>query len=135
MLILSSIAPLFGLSPSNFYGPVDPCRTTRNLITIYSALAQPSPKAHLAVLCMDHLKWTMEDVSRIAVGVSMPLREALRACQLEAPEGWGERAYELIRRPDLARQIGGSKVRSTEVVKVVSQVNFQSFFGSVWEGG
>lgn len=56
---------------------------------------------------MDELGWDLEKLDEVAFGVVLPLREAIRVCQLEAPEGWTPRAYELIRRSDLARQIRG----------------------------
>ena len=40
-------------------------------------------------------------------GVALPIWEAVRLCQLEAPENWPEGAYKIIRRDDLARQVGG----------------------------
>lgn len=69
---------------------------------------------------MDQLGWTLEDIGRLTFGIALPLREALRLCQLEAPENWRPSAYELISRPDLAKQIGGL----AEVVENVSSSQF-----------
>lgn len=110
---------------SNFYGDVASTSysTTRGLLSLYSRLALSVPdstsssRARSVVLQMHALGWTRETLRRLAVGVAVPLWEAIRLCQLEAPEGWPVPAYELIRRNDLARQVGGARLSGLEIVR------------------
>lgn len=56
-------------------------------------------------MAMDY-GWTSESLSRLMPHVLLPLREAIRSCQLDPPDEWPAAAYELALRPDLARQKG-----------------------------
>lgn len=111
---LPTVISNLAIEPSNFYGPIDPLSTTRNILSIYSTLSPSSGittsaiRAQNAALEMDKLNWTIEKLSELSFGISLPLRESLRLCQLEAPENWNPSTYELIRRPDLAKQMGGN---------------------------
>lgn len=113
-IILSNLTTSLSITPSNFYGPISPLAKTSQILNIYSSLSPSSGitnsviRAQNAVLKIDELGWTLEDIGRLAFGIALPLREALRLCQLEAPENWRPSAYELISRPDLAKQIGGT---------------------------
>ena len=51
--------------------------------------------------------WGREELEKVVFGVALPIWEAVRLCQLDAPVNWPEGAYEIIRRDDLARQVGG----------------------------
>lgn len=118
-----SVATLFDYSPSFFYGMVDPLRTTVELLSVYETLSitadgtSVSARAQKAVLQLFQLGWKLEDVGRLVVGISLPLREAIRLSQLESPDDWPPEAYELIRRPDLARQNGGKAVERHKHVR------------------
>lgn len=121
------LAAHLDFSPSSFYGTVDPCRTTADILEIYERLSphfhaseSPSLRAQNAVLEMDRRGWTIERLEKVAFGVALPLREAIRLCQLEAPENWPPSAYELVRRPDLAQQIGGEKRKEAPPLPLVS---------------
>lgn len=126
-LSLIELGPSFDLTPSLFYGAVTPTSMTTSVLTVYSALSPlsgPSPaatRAQQAVLVMDTLGWTPASISQLAVGVALPLREAIRMSQLDAPEGWPARAYDLIRRPDLAQQTGSGR-RKKPVLPKQAQV-------------
>ncbi|KAK4701396.1 anaphase-promoting complex subunit 1, partial [Phenoliferia sp. Uapishka_3] len=121
---LSSIAPSYNFTPSNFYGPTTPCLTTFQIIATYEALSTlsgPSTallRAQQSVRVMSSMGWTSEFVARLVFGLGVPCREAIRMCQLEAPEGWPVEAYQLIRRPDLARQICGVGRKKSSTPKV-----------------
>ena len=128
-LRLSDLAPHFKSSPSLFYGTVRPTRLTTELLRIYEALSPPATttgtataaaRAQQAVLAMDSLGWSPEFLSRLSFGIALPLKEAVRICQLDAPEGWPARAYHLIRRPDLAQQISGQRHKPRVAVRVCS---------------
>ncbi|GAA5888864.1 hypothetical protein JCM5296_005019 [Sporobolomyces johnsonii] len=116
---LPSICSRFNcLSPSLYYGlSAQPLVLTSQILEIYSLLSpsassstiSPSAsttttRAQSAVLRMHALGWTSSDLARLQLGVALPLREAIRMCQLDAPEGWSAGAYALIGRRDLERQ-------------------------------
>lgn len=115
---LAHIASTFSLNPSNFYGAVSPLLLTSQLTQLYQTLAFAPPtgpsttltRAQAAVLQMHQFGWDAARIDRLAVGMSLPLREAVRMCQFDAPLCWPTEAYELVRRPDLARQVGGGAV-------------------------
>lgn len=123
---ISSIAKNHGLVPSLFYGHLDTCHRTRTLIAIYSRLSpsgtsieSPSVRSRNAVLTMYARGWGREQLEKVVFGIALPIWEAVRLCQLDAPEYWPEGAYEIIRRDDLARQVGG-KIASGVEKRVVS---------------
>lgn len=126
-LDISHISSSTHITASFVYGDVNPCPTTHALLDIYQRLS-PNNKAGLtasrrtaaAVLDIDSKGWTIEEIDGLAFGVTLPLREAIRLCQLEAPEGWPARAYHLIGRPDLARQTGREVVPGRELTIPVS---------------
>lgn len=111
---LSFIASSFDIRPSYYYGFVNPLSNLTNILSIYSLLAPVSvnlvntglERAQLAVLAMNNLGWTIETIAKFAFGIGLPLREAIRLCQIDTPENWPQDAYELVRRPDLAKQMG-----------------------------
>jgi anaphase-promoting complex subunit 1 len=118
---LNAIAALFSYEPSHFYGLVDPLRATTQMMSIYEALSNAndtstaSTRAQKAVRQVHQLDWKLDDINRLVFGVALPLREAIRLCQLESPENWPPEAYNLIRRPDLARQNGGKAVETNKI--------------------
>lgn len=111
---MHAIAAQFDSVSSFFYGNVDPCQTTNQLVHVYALLSPPtesttlaSARSQQAVLALHAYGWKLSDVGRLVFGIGLPVREAIRMCQLESPESWPSDAYYLIRRPDLARQNGG----------------------------
>ena len=95
------------------YGPdSNPTRLTNQIIALYEVLGL-STNANSAVrtracvhrMAMDY-GWTSESLRRLMPHVLLPLREAIRSCQLDPPDEWPAAAYELALRPDLARQKG-----------------------------
>ncbi|BGP35109.1 Anaphase-promoting complex subunit 1 [Rhodotorula toruloides] len=113
---LASVADSFSLIPSGFYGSTSvPNRLTSAIIRLYAILSdgsagRPPPRIHSAVRYMlDELRWTVEDLDGLTFAVVLPLREAIRSCQLDPPDNWPVEAYNLIRRTDLARQHGAAQ--------------------------
>jgi len=124
---LGAFAVQLGLTPSGYYGSTSaPFALTSQLVALYSFLSEPpsstassapssssssqsvAARAQRVVLAMHSFGWTQRTLAaRVGFAVGLPLREAMRACQLDAPEGWPSGAYELISRPDLARQVDG----------------------------
>ncbi|SCV73235.1 BQ2448_7160 [Microbotryum intermedium] len=113
---LSGVAEQFGYEPSSFYGTLTPhpLRTIETLFRLFTTLTEsddpsktPFLRAKAVVEQMVAMGIDPAALDRLAFGVGMVLREAIRTCQSAAPAGMGEKAYELIRRPDLARQSRG----------------------------
>ena len=102
------------LALDSFYvSPRPPCSRLRELMRLYQLLAprvglSASYRARAVAQEMNKLGWTADTLNQLAFGVALPLREALRLCQLEAPEGFAPAVYALIGRSDLARELGGS---------------------------
>ncbi|GEM12547.1 anaphase promoting complex subunit 1 [Rhodotorula toruloides] len=115
---LADVAERFALASSGFYGSSTvPNRLTSSVIHLYSLLGdgsagRPASRIHATVRYMlDELRWSAEDLDGLNFAVVLPLREAIRSCQLDPPANWPAEAYNLIRRTDLARQYG-SRQRS-----------------------
>ncbi|GAA5951186.1 hypothetical protein JCM10213_003604 [Rhodosporidiobolus nylandii] len=127
LLSLPGIASHVSLPPpSNFYGPAAPVPLTAHILSLYNSLTSPSSsssstttRAHSTVAQLYTLLTSgqLPPLSDLAVGVALPLREAVRMSQLDPPEpgsraaeraGWVRGTYELVGRADLARQLGSS---------------------------
>lgn len=67
-------------------------------------------------------EWTRDDLDQLAPHVYLPLREALRSCQIDPPSDWPPSAYTLIRRTDMARQRGQTFDRDGQVRGAPPQV-------------
>jgi hypothetical protein len=52
---------------------------------------------------MVKLSFTLEDLDDLPFGIALPIREALRICQMNPPSAWPLAAYELLGRKDLAK--------------------------------
>ncbi|GAA5875766.1 hypothetical protein JCM3774_006451 [Rhodotorula dairenensis] len=110
---LRQICELFNFAHQDQYGPESqPTRLTRQLIELYRVLS-PSTKtnsADRARACVHKMaveyRWTTDSLQHLMPHVLLPLREAIRSCQLDPPIDWPAAAYELALRPDLARQQG-----------------------------
>lgn len=101
--------------PSEFYGRIKLCPLSSALVELYSLLSiqsseSPTARSQATVLRIHEFGWTRELIKNLSFGIALPLCEAIRLCQLEAPENWPSGAYELIRRDDLAGKIDESRV-------------------------
>ncbi|SCZ94668.1 BZ3500_MvSof-1268-A1-R1_Chr12-3g04033 [Microbotryum saponariae] len=121
--MLAGIADQFGTDGSYFYGALKPhpVQTIDSLFQLFTTLVEshdpnktPLLRSKPVVERMVELGIDAAALDRLSLGVGMVLREAVRACQSAAPAGMGEKAYELIRRPDLARQGRGPERDATD---------------------
>lgn len=92
----------------------------RNVLELYDLFRAPhmsaDPSKDSFVLSCASKGLTLEDLSDLAPAISLPLREALRQCQLNAQSSWPRRAFALLDRPDqMATATGTSSVRRLEV--------------------
>lgn len=112
---LENLATVPDFAPAHFYGDTAPLKLSSQLFDLFEIMGSPSAtstttmRCQSAVLKMDAFGWTAQDIDLLPFGLALPLREAIRVCQFEAPENWPPTAYELIRRPDLTKQLDGSK--------------------------
>lgn len=118
---LRDIRELFKLSRQDHYGPdSQPTRLTRQLVDLYRLLTPSTTvnSAGRARACVHRMavdyRWTTDYLQHLMPHVLLPLREAIRSCQLDPPIDWPAAAYELALRPDLARQQGAlSRIKGT----------------------
>ncbi|GAA5959418.1 hypothetical protein JCM3765_006597 [Sporobolomyces pararoseus] len=90
---LSSVAQLFTPdSPSFYYGTSSsPLSSLSSVLEIYSLLSPsasstPTQRAHQAIYRFHELGFTTETLQDLPFGISVPIREAMRTCQLDPPE-------------------------------------------------
>ena len=87
-------------------------RTMRHLLGLYDLFrtrpAGSAPSLDSFVLSCASRGLTLEDLSTLAPAVSLPLREVLRQCQLNAVPAWPRRAFALLDRPDQVATSKGS---------------------------
>lgn len=94
----------------SFFGAADPVRRSRQLFSLLRRLfdrtqdATGVARAEAALKELLSLGWTEGALRDLPIALSIPWREALRCCQLEAPEDLTAAGYRLIGREDLARQ-------------------------------
>ncbi|KDE02819.1 hypothetical protein MVLG_06656 [Microbotryum lychnidis-dioicae p1A1 Lamole] len=129
---LSGIADQFGTDGAYFYNALKPhpVQTIDSLFQLFTTLVEshdpnktPLLRSKPVVERMVELGIDAAALDRLALGVGMVLREAARACQSAAPAGMGEKAYELIRRPDLARQGRGPERDATDGHKELASLS------------
>ncbi|GAA5990300.1 hypothetical protein JCM10908_007305 [Rhodotorula pacifica] len=108
---LPRICENFNLAHRNDGGPAStPTRLTEQITALYEILSPTTSKSSVvrtrAVVQRMAVEygWTTATLQRLAPHILLPLREALRSCQLDPPDDWPAAAYELAMRPDLARQ-------------------------------
>ncbi|BFZ60471.1 Anaphase-promoting complex subunit 1 [Saitoella coloradoensis] len=77
------------------------CQKTQRVVKLYSILASPEGTFEDVVKCLVEYGMTKADLSRLPVGMSVPLLEAIAQCQVNPPKEWGAEALELIGRKDL----------------------------------
>jgi anaphase-promoting complex subunit 1 len=52
---------------------------------------------------MIQMGFTNEELDDVPFGIAIPIREALRVCQMNPPSSWPVSAYTLLGRKDLAK--------------------------------
>lgn len=111
----TSIAQQLASRPVHYFGPIDVCRFTRQLLHIYAlwrpdiSSLQPHTRAQKIVEKVHELGWTAETIERLAPGYGLPIKEALRHCLASPPTNWASSIYTLVGRSDLAVQVGSSQ--------------------------
>lgn len=88
--------------------------------------APPTSSAERLVLLCASFGWTAEDINEISLGPALPIREAIRQCQLLSPELWPKAAYALLARADQIAMVEGplepkKDVRASVSARLVSQ--------------
>lgn len=101
------MAQRFQIDPSFAYGRSDPLTALQQLTPIYKSLADnvvssSSKRAENAIYALVTSQVSQEFLDRLPLGISAPLREAARTCQLAPPPDWPLAAYEAIGRDDVA---------------------------------
>lgn len=108
------IRAIDGVAHSRFYGDIDPCPISRQLLKLFALYRSPptDTKPAIAIVqCMHSYGWTAKDVEALSLGVKLPILEAMRQCQVSPPSAWSRTMYELIGREDLARQAAVTECR------------------------
>lgn len=90
---------------------------TRRILDLYELLVSSSDGHFKVALKMVEMGLKLQDLDWYNIGVSLPLREALRCCRMNAPTKWPAAAYILVGREDLAQQ--GSERPRRGVFKTV----------------
>ncbi|KAJ7226307.1 hypothetical protein C8J57DRAFT_1731072 [Mycena rebaudengoi] len=101
------LALRFQISASFAYGRVDPLVTLKNLTALFKCLADAAEsssqkRAENTVLLMVTLGIGAPLLNRLPMGLSAPIREAMRTCQLAPPSDWPLEAYRAVGRNDVA---------------------------------
>ncbi|CAL1698012.1 unnamed protein product [Somion occarium] len=106
-------ATFFDLTPSMAFGAGEPLLDSRDILQIFSTLADGKvpdsrKRAENAILVMAKL-FTMrggqELFENLPLGLAAPLKEAARACQLSPSGDWPTNAFRLIGRNDLVELV------------------------------
>ena len=107
------IAAQHKVPPSLEYGRVEPLFRLLQMTRPYSTLGDPKitdtrARAEIVIQLMVHHKIGPELLRHLPLGISSPLREAIRTGQLSPSGEWSIGAYQLIGRDDLAEGVGSS---------------------------
>ncbi|KAI0633465.1 hypothetical protein C8Q77DRAFT_789189 [Trametes polyzona] len=106
-----SFGAQYKLEASYAFGGIDPLWRTSSLTMICQILTDKTwegkvldtrSRAVLALKVLDVVRLKLGDWQRLPFGVSSPIREALRTCQLSPGGDWSMTAYQLVGRNDLA---------------------------------
>lgn len=95
-------------APGFFFGKRPRYPITTALLSLYGHWHDDSseqPASERIVLELASMGWTTQDIDALAVGPALPIREAIRQCQLASPSGWPQAAYALLQRPDQVAQL------------------------------
>ncbi|KAJ8074862.1 Anaphase-promoting complex subunit 1 [Marasmius tenuissimus] len=94
------------ITPSWAYGRVNPLDPLQRIHAVYEILGDSSKKtlkrAEAAVRRMVETGMDEVFLSKLAIGIAAPLREAIRSMQLVPPTDWPLEAYKVIDREDVA---------------------------------
>lgn len=130
----AAIRKLYSIKACNYFGKTEPLNATRSLLDIYSTWKPdqldltPDQRAQAVVLKMHEQAFDSQTVLDLAIGISLPLKEALRTCLASPPSDWTSSLYRLIGRSDLAVQVGSDSER--DLIKAKDkQVSFEKL---VW---
>ncbi|KAG8883968.1 Anaphase-promoting complex subunit 1 [Tulasnella sp. 332] len=99
----------YGLKPYLEYFPVTVASISSRVLELYPALMDTATRpdavmrAQEAVSLMSKCGITSHNISALPLGVSLPLKEAIRLCQDNPPMDWSPGLYKLIDRMDLAK--------------------------------
>lgn len=91
------------------FGKYDMFKTQRDLESCYAPLADMDPtrdtriRAIRAVCQIGNLWYMPEFLRYLPLAIAMPLREAIRTCQISPPADWVAEAYKFVGRNDLAQ--------------------------------
>lgn len=107
------IAAQHKVAPSLEYGRVEPLFRLLQITRPYSTLGDPKitdtrTRAEIVIQLMVHHKIGPDLLRHLPLGISSPLREAIRTGQLSPSGEWPIGAYQLIGRDDLAEGVGSS---------------------------
>lgn len=102
-------------SMTSFFTQRETFPVMRTLLKIYDLCSTKDPallgtctsRAEAIVLRLAAIGWTLQDLSELSIGVVLPIREAIRQCQLKPPEQWPVAAYALMQRSDQIAQVKG----------------------------
>ncbi len=101
----------FELEPSSAFGRLDPLLRTASMTALYKMLTDhfwegrplnTRSRAVASLQLLDVMKFKLQDLQHLPLGIASPIREALRTCQLSPGGDWSVAAYRLIGRSDLA---------------------------------
>lgn len=104
---LDDLVASYGIESSHLFGRRRPLATLRQVLQIYDLWHAPAeaqkpgntPAERIVLQCAT-FGWTPDDITELATGPAMPIREAIRQCQLKTPELWPKEAYVLLGRYD-----------------------------------
>ena len=114
---LQDIALKYNVKPSNYFGIVSPLATTQDVLKLFELWRpdevdlSPDQRSQDVVVRLHELGWTHETIEELAIGISLPLKEAIRHCLASPPTTWESSLYVLVGRPDLAAQVGTDEQR------------------------
>lgn len=80
----------------------------KSLLYVFSKFSPSSDNLSIAQRVTEALVKTKigsSEIELLPLAVSIPIKEALRSCQLNPPNKWSVEAYRLADRPELARQL------------------------------
>ncbi|KAG9007464.1 Anaphase-promoting complex subunit 1 [Tulasnella sp. JGI-2019a] len=105
----STLAHRYGFKPFLEYYPISVASISSRVLDLYPTLmdtkARPDPiaRAQEVVSSMARSGFTSHHLAGLPLGVSLPLKEAIRLCQENPPMDWSPALYKLIDRMDLAK--------------------------------
>ena len=116
---LESLMVANDVTPSQYFDSCQLFPITKHMIILYDIWNAPpvtcdaltetsSSVAERLVLLCASLGWKTDDLNELVTGPGLPIREAIRQCQLKAPDLWPRETYALMNRADQIAMITGS---------------------------